>query len=112
MRLSTTLAIAFHDGSVEFRDRITMGLLAQNNIRENVSGISEVGFEYTGEIPCKAMLPAWLLFLPLMQKVLHVALSPNFCAIVSLNDNTDVSLSLLQLPPGRAVDNRQHLNSM
>ena len=110
--MSTTLAIAFHDGSVEFRDRITMGLLAQNNIRENVSGISEAGFKYTEGIPRKPMLPAWLLVLPLMQIGLHVALSPNFCAIVSLNDNTDVSLSLLQLPPGGAVDHGQHLKSM
>ena len=103
--MSTTLAIAFHDGSVEFRDRISMGLLAQNNIRENVSGLSEVGFQYTEEIPRKAILPPSLLFLPQIQIGLHVALSPNFCAIASLNDNTEISLGLLQLPPGGGPDN-------
>ena len=46
MRLSTLLAIAFSDGSVEFRDRITMELIARDNIRKQISGLGQIGFEF------------------------------------------------------------------
>lgn len=46
MRLSTLLAITFADGSVEIRDRITMELIAHDNIHKQISGLGQIGFEF------------------------------------------------------------------
>ena len=46
LRLSTILAIAFSDGSIEVRDRHTMEVIAQDNVVEQVSGLGQVGFEF------------------------------------------------------------------
>ncbi|KAL8822394.1 MAG: hypothetical protein Q9191_006872 [Dirinaria sp. TL-2023a] len=73
MRLSTLLAIAFTDGSVEIRDRITMELIARDNIHKQIA-------------------------------VLHVAYSPNICALAHSRDGTDVSICLLQMPVDETVD--------
>ena len=51
LRLSTILAVAFHDGSLEFRNRISMEILEHNNVREQVSGLSQVGFGYVQDTP-------------------------------------------------------------
>ena len=53
MRLSTVLAIAFSDGSIETRDRITMELIRQDNVNEKVSSLGQVGFEFPTEGPRK-----------------------------------------------------------
>ena len=49
LRLSTILAIAFSDGSIEVRDRHTMEILAQDNVVEQVSGLGQIGFEFPQE---------------------------------------------------------------
>ena len=46
VRLSTLLEIAFSDGSIELRDRITMDIVLQDNIVEKVSGLCQVGFDF------------------------------------------------------------------
>ena len=46
LRLSTILAIAFSDGSIEVRDRHTMEVIAQDNVVEQVSGLGQIGFEF------------------------------------------------------------------
>jgi len=54
MRFSTILAIAFHDGTVEFRDRLTMEIIPQDNIREEVFGLGQIGFEFVPDTLRKA----------------------------------------------------------
>jgi len=54
MRLSTILAIAYYDGTVEFRDRLTMDILPQNDIREEVFSLGQIGFEFVPDTPRKA----------------------------------------------------------
>ena len=46
LRLSTILAIAFGDGSIEVRDRHTMEVVAPDNLVEQVSGLDQIGFEF------------------------------------------------------------------
>ena len=53
MRMSTILAIAFSDGSIEVRDRITMELVEQDNVKEKVSSMGQVGFEFPVDGPRK-----------------------------------------------------------
>ena len=53
MRLSTVLAIAFCDGSIEIRDRITMELVKRDNVNEKVSSLGQVGFEFPVDGPRK-----------------------------------------------------------
>jgi len=55
MRLSTILAIAFHDGTVELRDRLTMEILPQDNISEEVFGLGPIGFEFVPDTLRKAI---------------------------------------------------------
>ena len=45
MRLSTILAIAYSDGSIEIRDRLTMDVIDQDNVEEKVTGFGHIGFE-------------------------------------------------------------------
>lgn len=54
MRLSTILSIAFHDGTVEFRDRLTMEILPQSNILEEVFGLGQIGYEFVPDTLRKA----------------------------------------------------------
>lgn len=53
MRMSTILAIAFSDGSLEVRDRITMELVEKDDIKEKVSSLGQVGFEFPIDGPRK-----------------------------------------------------------
>lgn len=53
MRLSTVLAIALCDGSIEVRDRITMEVVKQDNVNEKVSSLGQVGFEFPIDGPRK-----------------------------------------------------------
>lgn len=49
LRLSTLLAIAYSDGSIEVRDRLTMDTVAQDNVYEQVAGLGQIGFEFPVE---------------------------------------------------------------
>lgn len=51
MRLSTLLVIAFHDGSIEIRDRITMEIVAPDNVQKQISGLGNLGFEFPHSPP-------------------------------------------------------------
>ncbi|KAG7006694.1 hypothetical protein G7Y79_00013g034660 [Physcia stellaris] len=81
LQLSTILAIAYSDGSIEVRDRLTMEIVQQDNVLEQVSGLGQIGFEFPQE-----------------HQYLNIALSPNACAAVSMADTTDMHLGLIQMP--------------
>ncbi|MCJ1266503.1 mediator complex subunit [Lobaria immixta] len=82
--LSTILVLTYGDGSIEFRDRTGVGVLPRDDIARQVSSMYQVGFDFSDMGTC-----------------LHTALSPNLCAAVSLSENYDVKLGLMQLSPRR-----------
>ncbi|KAL8784654.1 MAG: hypothetical protein Q9195_008957 [Heterodermia aff. obscurata] len=87
LRLSTILAIAFSDGSIEVRDRHTMEVISQDDVVEQVSGLDQIGFEF-----------------PQDRNQYHIALSPNACAAVSFADKPDIHLRLIQMPPHNSIE--------
>ncbi|MCJ1388619.1 mediator complex subunit [Xylographa bjoerkii] len=64
INLSTALAVAYSDGSVDFRDRFTMQNMVPDEEPDKVTSLIQVGFGFQATDPC-----------------LHVALSPNKCVI-------------------------------
>ena len=53
--VNTVLAMAYSDGSVEFRDR-TMNLLSPDENENRISSLHQIGFNFTGGRSCKFCL--------------------------------------------------------
>ncbi|KAI9891164.1 MAG: mediator complex subunit [Vezdaea aestivalis] len=73
------IALLYSDGSVELRDRITLEVLPLDEDEKKVSGMTQTGFSFPFGQPC-----------------IHAALSPNACAIFSLNSDMEGALRLIQ----------------
>ncbi|KAI4142263.1 MAG: hypothetical protein LQ341_003264, partial [Variospora aurantia] len=83
LNLGTTLAFCSSDGSVEFRSRPALDLLPRDESSDKVSGLTQVGLGF-----------------PQGDNCLHAALSPNACAVVTLDDGDMASLRLMQMHQG------------
>lgn len=51
--LSTILALTYSDGTIEFRDRTGVGILARDDISKQVSSMYQVGFDFADVGACK-----------------------------------------------------------
>lgn len=51
--LSTVLVLTYSDGTIEFRDRIGLGVLARDDISKQVSSMYQVGFDFCDAGACK-----------------------------------------------------------
>lgn len=78
LSLGSILAMAYSDGSVEFRDRVTLECLPDDE-SEAISSLGQSRFAFSNTQPC-----------------LHVALSPNYCAKVSLAAEHEPKLEVMQ----------------
>ena len=50
--LNTVLALAYSDGSIEFRDRGTMAEKFPSNDFDRVLSIQQVGVAFADDVPC------------------------------------------------------------
>ena len=50
--LSTTIAVAYSDGSIEFRDRFTMQLMATDEEPDRITSLIQVGFGFQAADSC------------------------------------------------------------
>ncbi|KAL9116271.1 MAG: hypothetical protein Q9187_007206, partial [Circinaria calcarea] len=78
LSLSSILAMAYSDGSIEFRDRVTL-LCLPDDESEAISSLGQSGFGFSDTQSC-----------------LHVALSPNSCAKVSFAAEHEPKLEVMQ----------------
>ena len=76
--LGSILALAYSDGSIDFRDRVTLQCLPDDE-SEAISSLGQSGFAYSNTQSC-----------------LHVALSPNYCAKVSFGAEHEPKLELMR----------------
>lgn len=53
MNLGKVVFIAYHDSSVEYRDRTTMAETFNDNNLNRVWHLSQIGFTYAEDDPCK-----------------------------------------------------------
>lgn len=108
MSLSTVLSLQYSDGVIEFRDRTSLEVLARDDYLTQVSSLSQVGFEFSDAGLCTYFLTFHWILVGVLEKEsnfsnslgLHSALSPNACAVVSLGQNHEVKLSLMQMSIG------------
>lgn len=56
MNLGRVIFFAYSDGSVEYRDRATMAETFINHDIEHIWHLSQIGFSYTEDQPCKRYL--------------------------------------------------------
>lgn len=57
MNLGKVLFFAYADGSVEYRDRLTMAETFNDGDLDRVWHLSQIGFSYPGDEPCAYSLP-------------------------------------------------------
>lgn len=100
LNLGTTLAFCSSDGSVDFRSRPALDLLPRDDSSDKASGLAQVGLSFPQGDNCAS---------PRLEPVeqasnnslgLHAALSPNACAVVTLDDGYMASLRLMQIHQG------------
>ncbi|KAH0544055.1 hypothetical protein FGG08_001673 [Glutinoglossum americanum] len=80
---STTIAIAYGDGSIEFRDRTSMTPIIPNGEINRVSSMPQAGFAFPVDDPC-----------------LHMALSPNHCLAIGVDADGDARLKAMEYTLG------------
>ncbi|KAN0117358.1 mediator of RNA polymerase-like protein II transcription subunit 16 [Hyaloscypha variabilis] len=73
MNLGKILFLAYADGSVEYRDRLTMAETFNDGDLDRVWHLSQIGFSYSDDDPC-----------------LQVALSPSYCSLVQIRNDGKV----------------------
>jgi mediator of RNA polymerase II transcription subunit 16, fungi type len=59
MHFGKTICLALHDGTLQYRDRITMEELYTTISPERVSVLNQVGFQQSEETPCMQELVKW-----------------------------------------------------
>ena len=57
MNLGKVICFAYSDSSVEYRDRTTMAEIFNDGDLDRVWHLSQIGFSYTEDEPCKSLHP-------------------------------------------------------
>jgi mediator of RNA polymerase II transcription subunit 16 len=73
------MSFAMSDGSIEFRFRDSMELASADGNYEEVSTLPQFGFVFAHQEPS-----------------LHIALSPNYCCAVTMNNDGKVRLRRME----------------
>ena len=105
VNVGTVLAMTYSDGTVEYRDRTNMKIPPRDS-NDRISSLAQVGFSFPAKGPGASPLGPFLIISRMHYdmeisnretKGLHAVLSPNSCAVVSLDDQHAASMSLLQI---------------
>ncbi|KAI9801030.1 MAG: hypothetical protein M1825_003565 [Sarcosagium campestre] len=87
---SDIFAVAYSDGTIEYRHRQGMSVVAVEEQADRIFSLSQVGFAFPADEAC-----------------LYVALSPCACLAVKLNGEGEVKLAVMKHHSG-GVENTQH----
>jgi mediator of RNA polymerase II transcription subunit 16, fungi type len=97
---STTIAISYGDGSIEFRDRSSMAPIIANEEFNRVSSMPQAGFAFPTDDPCKSACQ------PVQEGILntvaglHTALSPNHCLAIGVDADGEAKLKVMEYTLG------------
>ncbi|OLN95927.1 Mediator of RNA polymerase II transcription subunit 16 [Colletotrichum chlorophyti] len=83
LQYGRVVCLAFADGSVEYRDRFTMGEIYSEINLDRVMNLHQVGFTFQDDAPC-----------------VQLAFSPTHCSLVKIQDDGKVKWSKLHHPLG------------
>ncbi|KAI3586589.1 mediator complex, subunit Med16 [Fusarium oxysporum f. sp. albedinis] len=84
------LVLAFADGTVEYRDRLTFEELYTTQELNKVQNLRQIGWTFTDEGPCQ-----------------QVAFSPTFCSMVQMGEDGKIKWNKLHYPMGD-IGNSMH----
>jgi len=102
MNLSTVISLAFSNGAIEFRDRVSMKLIESDDNFIKVSSMQQIGFSFSSDEPCEITSPPYGFLLKSTKFVagLHMATSPNSCLAVALASDGKARLKTMQYRSG------------
>lgn len=92
MQLGQVVCFAFSDGTVQYRDRLTMNEIYNEPNINRIMALSQVGFQFAEESPCmfylrRTVVEFWLIFFRKLG--IQLAFSPTNCSFVQVcEDNT------------------------
>ncbi|KAK0656360.1 RNA polymerase II mediator complex subunit Sin4 [Cercophora newfieldiana] len=81
MQLGKVICFAFSDGTVQYRDRITMNEVYNEHNLSTIMSPHQVGFQFTNETPC-----------------LQAAFSPTNCSFVQICEDASIKWNKLRFP--------------
>src|SRR3954470_17771087 len=81
MQLGKVLCFAFSDGTVQYRDRITMNEVYNEHNLSSIMSPHQVGFQFTNDTPC-----------------LQAAFSPTNCSFVQICEDASIKWNKLHYP--------------
>ena len=87
VQFGKVVGIFFADGSVEYRDRITMEEIYNEENLDRVSNLQQVGFSFANPSPCKSRGP-----FRLITTFVHVSMTNNVLGLESIFSPTGCSL--------------------
>lgn len=88
MNHGKVLFFAYSDGSVEYRDRMDMSETFNDGNHERVWHLSQIGFTYPDDEPCKNSTFSYVVML--IFTGLQIAFSPSYCSLVQLKGDGKV----------------------
>lgn len=95
MNLGKVIFFAYSDSSVDYRDRTTMAETFTDHDLSRVWHLSQIGFAYTEDEPCR--LTAQVINLSMLIFAgLQVALSPSYCSVVQIRNDGKVKWKQLE----------------
>jgi mediator of RNA polymerase II transcription subunit 16 len=105
------VCIAYADGTVEYRDRITMEETYNEITLDRVTTLNQVGFTFAEETPCEATPPIpphrhWIKCLTARSGV-SMAFSPTHCSIAQICADGKVRWNGLRYPLGDIGNSNQ-----
>lgn len=100
------LVLAFADGTVEYRDRLTFEELYTTQELNKVQNLRQIGWTFTDEGPCKYPYSRVLLLSNIVVGQ-QVAFSPTFCSMVQMGEDGKIKWNKLHYPMGD-IGNSMH----
>jgi mediator of RNA polymerase II transcription subunit 16, fungi type len=99
MQLGKVICFAFSDGTVQYRDRVTMNEMYNEHNVNSIMSPHQVGFQFTDETPCEYMLALGREHLVSdLSAGLQAAFSPTNCSFVQICEDASIKWNKLHYP--------------
>lgn len=101
MHLGKVICFAFSDGTVQYRDRVTMAEVYNERNLDSIMTLHQVGFQFTNDTPCKCRIQLINILRAMLTYVcpgLQVAFSPTNCSFAQICEDGSVKWNRLHYP--------------
>jgi len=102
MHLGKVVCFAFSDGTVQYRDRVTMSEVYNERSLDSIMTLHQVGFQFMNDTPCECRMPKSMhtrVMLTCVCVGLQVAFSPTNCSFAQICEDGSVKWNRLHYPP-------------